>query len=245
MPTWHPYIVEDDEHVSLQFEEWDIQSRMRRSAPDELVLSYTQAMMAFLLFMAAPRQVLIAGLGGGSLAKFCYRHLPATRITSVEISQEVIALRSRFHIPPDDDRFQVTQGDFADFIDGKTAIADVILLDGYDAEGIPASLAGSSFNARCKQALTTNGILVANINLGALNNSVDARRALEQAVGKTVAIRSAAGHNDILLAFRDEALADMPDVPALKARAIALREQTGMDFPLLLDKVRSAAAASG
>jgi spermidine synthase len=68
-------------------------------------------MMAFLLFNPRPRRILILGLGGGSLAKFCYRHLPSATITAVEIDPHVMALREEFRVPADDERFRVLQGD--------------------------------------------------------------------------------------------------------------------------------------
>lgn len=237
--SWHPYIVEDHEFRSLQFAEWDIQSRMRKSAPDELVLSYTQAMVAFMLFVEAPQDVLIAGLGGGSLSKFCYRYLPDARITTVEISAEVIALREQFCIPADNDRFRVVHADMAAWLQGQRQIADVILLDGYDEEGVPVAISELAFYALCRDALSDRGMLVANVNLGVIESSADTRRALAELLGEAVSIRSAAGHNDVVLAFR---AVTFPPVPELKARAKALRERTGVDFPLLLDKVRSAAA---
>lgn len=237
-PAWHPYVVEDAEYRTLQFAEWDIQSRMRIAAPDELVLSYTQAMVAFMLFVAAPAHVLIAGLGGGSLAKFCYRQLPAARITSVEISAEVIALRDRFCIPPDDDRFRVIHADMADYLAGHPQTADVILLDGYDDNGVPSAISDQAFYRLCNDALTDRGMLVANINLGAITSAAPTRSALELLTGHAVTIRSSAGHNDIILAFRN---IDLPPVQELKARAKALQEQTGVDFPVLLDRVRSGA----
>lgn len=234
--SWHPYIVEDDEFKLLQFSEWDIQSKMRKAAPNELVFSYTQAMVAFMLFVETPKNILVVGLGGGSLSKFCYHYLPESRITTVEISQEVIDLRNEFCIPPDNDRFRVIHADIASWLDGKKKIADVILLDGYGDNGIPKSLSSMLFHARCRAALTATGILVANINLGAIGSSTDARIMLETSVGQTIQIRSAAGYNDILLAFRNSVL---PPVKTLKTRALALREETGVDFPLLLDKLRS------
>lgn len=236
--SWHPYIVEDDEFKLLQFSEWDIQSKMRKAAPNELVFSYTQAMVAFMLFVETPQDILIVGLGGGSLSKFCYHYLPAARITTVEVSQEVIDLRNDFCIPPDNNRFRVIHDDIASWLEGKEKIADVILLDGYGDNGIPASISNMPFHARCNHALTDDGILVANINLGTTDNSAGARRMLEKSVGQTISIRSAAGYNDILLAFRNSAL---PPVKTLKARALALRKETGIDFPLLLDKLRSSA----
>jgi len=51
--------------------------------PYALCLAYTRKMMAFLLFNSQPRRILQLGLGGGSLAKFCYKHLPDASITAV------------------------------------------------------------------------------------------------------------------------------------------------------------------
>lgn len=238
-PDWHPVLVETAEFLTLQFSEWDIQSRMRKAAPTELVLSYTQAMMAFMLFSVAPKEVVIVGLGGGSIAKFCHAYLPNSRITTLEISREVIALRDAFHIPPDSERFRVIHADAADWLAAHDDIADVLLLDGYSEHDVPLSISGEVFYERCARVLTGKGILVANVNLGVSEDSRVARRQLERAVGKTVSIRSSAGHNDILFAFRQK---KMPAVKALKARAISLSEETGVDFPLLLDRMRTGAA---
>jgi spermidine synthase len=43
-----------------------------------------------------PTKVLMIGFGGGSLAKYCHRHLLTTQVTVVEIDPEVIALRTHF-----------------------------------------------------------------------------------------------------------------------------------------------------
>ena len=53
-----------------------VQSAMLLKAPNDLQLVYTQYMMGFLLFHPHPRDILMIGLGGGSLAKFVY-HQPA------------------------------------------------------------------------------------------------------------------------------------------------------------------------
>ena len=92
--------------VSLHFNRCEVQSAMYKHAPDELVLSYTRTMMSFLVFNKQPRHVGMIGLGGGSMPKYCYRHLPDTTISVAEINPEVIALRDRFLVPKDDHRFQ-------------------------------------------------------------------------------------------------------------------------------------------
>jgi spermidine synthase len=58
-------------------------------------------MMLVLLFNPAPRSILMIGLGGGSLPKYCHRHLPQCDITVVEINPAVISLREAFQVPPE------------------------------------------------------------------------------------------------------------------------------------------------
>ena len=69
--------------------EW-IQGAMRIQRPNALELVYTREMMAGLLLRDPPwpKDILLVGLGAGSLAKFIYHKLPATRITVVEIARQ-------------------------------------------------------------------------------------------------------------------------------------------------------------
>src|SRR5215213_3597731 len=69
-----------------------VQSSMRVSRPNDLELSYTRSMMAFLLFMPEPREILMIGLGGGSLAKFVLQHLTNTRTRAVEVNPRVVTV---------------------------------------------------------------------------------------------------------------------------------------------------------
>jgi len=111
-----------------------IQSSMRLSRPWDLELAYTRAMMAFLLFVPEPLDILMIGLGGGSLAKFIRKHRPDVRIRAVELNRQVVAAaRDQFFLPPDDDCLQVRIEDGAAYVPAHRKSADVILLDGYDA----------------------------------------------------------------------------------------------------------------
>lgn len=160
-----PCVYEDrDEGIRrLQFSGGVVQSSMRVSAPFELDLSYTEAMMGFLLFNVEPRHILMVGLGGGSLSKFCFHHFPQARITTLEIDAEVIAFRDEFLIPPDDERFQVVHTDASEYLARNDVQADVILLDGYNAAGLPDCLCDEPFYSNCWNALSTEGVLVANL----------------------------------------------------------------------------------
>jgi spermidine synthase len=119
--------------------------------------------MGFVFFRPRPRRIVMVGLGGGSLAKFCHRHFPDAHITVIEVRADVIALRDAFHVPPDGARFAVVHGDAADWLAAHPAAADVLLVDGFDAGGLPARLADAAFYADCRRALRPGGALVANV----------------------------------------------------------------------------------
>jgi spermidine synthase len=148
---------------SLEFTPGMIQSEMLLSQPDRLVLGYARAMMCFTLFKPRPRHIVMVGLGGGSLAKFCYRHLPDARITVLELRADVIALRQQFMIPPDDARLQIIHADAAHYLRRMPASVDVLLVDGFDEAGLPPTLCSPRFYADCRRALRDDGVLVANI----------------------------------------------------------------------------------
>ena len=107
-----------------------IQSSMRLSDPTELVLTYTHAMMGFLLCLpSAPAAILHIGLGGGSLPRFCHARLPDTRNIAVELNPEVIAVARSLFALPEDERLRVIQGDGVQFVGERTAEFDAVLVD--------------------------------------------------------------------------------------------------------------------
>ena len=72
-----PFVRDDGTGKSLHFTLGELQSRMLTASPWQLEVDYTRTMMGFLLFHPAPARIGMIGLGGGSIAKFCHRYLPA------------------------------------------------------------------------------------------------------------------------------------------------------------------------
>jgi len=157
-----PVVLETEQAISLHFDMHATQSFMSVRDPNKLVLGYTRTMMSFLLLQPTPSRISMIGLGGGSLAKYCYHHLPTTKVVAIEIDPAVIALRDRFQIPPDDDRFEVICADGAEYVKGQDARPDVILVDGFLARGMPAQLGTVAFYSACHARLADDGVLVAN-----------------------------------------------------------------------------------
>ncbi|ARP96546.1 fused MFS/spermidine synthase [Bordetella genomosp. 13] len=167
-PSTRPELRRTRDALTLQFAgSAAVQSSMSLLNPYALELDYTRLMMGFLLFDSAPRRMLMIGLGGGSLAKFCHRYLPGTSIDVVEIDPEVIALRDAFHVPPDDGRFRVIAADGRLYLQEPRAgadLADVLLVDAYDGRGMPPALCERAFFEDCRTAMSSEGILVVNLH---------------------------------------------------------------------------------
>jgi len=187
---------------TLEFTPDDVQSEMLLSRPSALVLDYTRAMMGFALLQPRPRHIVMVGLGGGSLAKFCYRYFPDARITVLEVRADVIALRDAFHLPPDDARLRVLHVDAADAVAHMADEADVLLVDGFDSAGLPPALSSRAFYAGCRRALRPGGVLVANIFTYDLDYAGALARLRDAFGGRVAWPRGVAGNNRILFACR-------------------------------------------
>ena len=123
--------VSESEGVrSLHFASHAIQSSMRLKKPFHLELTYTRAMMMFLLFHARPRKILLIGLGGASIPKFIHRFLPDMKSIVVEIHRKVIGVAHlMFHLPPNDKSLKVIHGDGIPFMKEHPESTDVLMID--------------------------------------------------------------------------------------------------------------------
>ena len=159
------FVEEIDGLLQLRFDMATVQSAMRVDDPIALELEYTRVMMRCLLFNAAPKSILLIGLGGGSLAKYCHHTLLQADITAVEINPHVIALRDRFKVPPDGPRFRVVQADGAAFVQAATQREqyDAILIDAFHFDGAPAGINSRAFFNACRELLSPRGVLVMNL----------------------------------------------------------------------------------
>ena len=161
-----PYVREELDARSLHFSISEIQSRMQILRPDVLELEYTRTMMGFLMFKREPERIAMIGLGGGSLAKFCHRHLPQASLVVVEINPHVIALRDAFQVPPDGARFQVIEADGAHFVAETERRFDVLMVDAFDDQGMPAEIGAQRFYDDCLDVLQPGGLMTVNLHAG-------------------------------------------------------------------------------
>lgn len=213
-----PSLCRTSTTLSLHFSWHETQSCMDLRQPDALSLEYTRTMMGFLLFVPEPANIAMVGLGGGSLAKFCYRHLPTARIQVVEINPHVIALREEFALPPDDRRLTVILGDGAGFVRSQHGTVDVLLIDGYDHQGLPRSLSSQRFYSDCHDMLTSGGILVVNLHCNNRHRQRQVERIRRSFNENVLVVRDDDGSNTIIFASRKRLSARPYAVPGSGGR---------------------------
>lgn len=206
-----------------------VQSAMRLSRPDDLELAYTRAMMAFLLFCPEPADILMIGLGGGSLAKFVYRNLTDTKTVVVEISSRIVSVaRSMFYLPEDDDRLKVIVDDGATYVPGRSCCADVIMIDAYGGHFQPEALTATSFYAYAREALKPDGLLVVNLWGSDKQFSTYLSRISEAFGGLVLCLPAEKHGNIIVFAFRN--FIGNPSWLELRDEARALASLYGLEF---------------
>jgi len=201
-----PFVSEELNAKTLYFSIADIQSRMQLLQPDALELEYTRTMMGFLMFRPAPVRIAMVGLGGGSIAKFCHKHLPRAALQVIEINPHVIALRHVFQVPPDGARFQVIEDDGAHFVAHTEQRFDVLLVDAFDAQGTPPALCTQRFYDDCIDALHPGGLLVTNMHTGHAHFGVFIERLRQSCDNHLLRVDDHDGSNTVAFACKGMAL---------------------------------------
>ena len=223
-----PFLIGHDDRLTLHLSLSLIQSTMKVSDPDALDLIYTQKMMAFLLFYPRPKGILLLGLGGGSLAKYCYRHLPRTDITAVEINPHVIGFRQAFCIPDNGERFRIHCADATEYIRTHRARTDIVLLDAFDGLGIAPELTSPDFYSQVHECLSANGILVMNLAGDKTGFGDPLSRLAEVFDDRLLSIKVRDGGNQIAFAFKSRQFPPRWDLVQTQARD--LEKRLGLDF---------------
>lgn len=225
-----PFVYESLSTKALHFSICEIQSRMKIQDPHALDLEYTRTMMGFLLFHPQPQSIAMIGLGGGSLAKFCFRHLKQVRIQVVEINPHVIALRDEFHVPPNDERFTVVRGDGAQFVRLSASRFDVLMVDGFDPHGLPSGLSSQRFYEDCFDVLLPGGIMVANLHYGHARYGIHLERIRRSFSDAMLVVDDSELSNSIVFAFKGQTLERFRAGPVRRPRnldAAATEQLTG------------------
>lgn len=136
---------------------------MRRTRPAEMVFPYLRAMFAAMVLPPNPRQVLVVGLGGGSLTRALQRSFPYVRQTIVESDPELVQLCREFFGFVPTLMTQVELADARTFLGQTRQVFDAVFLDANGARGQPRHLVTVEFFRLVRSRLRPGGVVVSHL----------------------------------------------------------------------------------
>ncbi|MEZ0232366.1 MAG: polyamine aminopropyltransferase [Methylophilaceae bacterium] len=214
-----------------------VQSSMRVKTPFELELRYTRGMMAFLLFSSKVKNLLAIGLGGGSVPKYIYHHLPDIDTRVIEINPQIISIaRSHFMVPEDDERFSVIEGDGVVYLQTHHETAQVLMIDAFDSKGIPPDLCSQDFFDQCAAALTIDGMMLINLWGSDKNFDIYCQRIEESFKQRILILPTGRPGNIVVIGFRKSP----NDLrwSSLRERAKTLETEHKIEFLEFVERLR-------
>lgn len=133
--------------------------------PNELVFEYTRMMLGALYLKPDPHDILIVGLGGGTLPRTLEQLLPAADIDVVEIDPAVVGVAEQYFAFKPDERVHLIVQDGRAYVRQSLRGAkryDLIILDAYEHQYIPEHMLTREFLTEVRSLLAPAGIVAAN-----------------------------------------------------------------------------------
>ncbi|MEI8704257.1 fused MFS/spermidine synthase [Pseudoalteromonas sp. B62] len=138
---------------------------MYKNDPDKLVFNYTKLTFASLLVADNPKNVLIIGLGGGTLSNVIHELYPTAKIHNVEIDPAVTKVARDYFNFIENDLVTSSVQDGRIFIKRaaiKKQMYDWIILDAFNGDYIPEHLLTKEFFEEVQSVLAEGGVIAAN-----------------------------------------------------------------------------------
>lgn len=157
-------VVQRGDTRSLHFGSTIEQSSYVPDMPDWLQFDYCRQLLLATVFPAVVDEVLLLGLGAGTLARYLLRHGAAPlRLDAVEYREVVADMAYRHFDLPIDPRLEIYIATAEQFLDAFERRWHVIVVDLYDAEGMNEEPARLRFLDTCRERLAPGGVMAINL----------------------------------------------------------------------------------
>jgi len=109
-------------------------------------------------------QILIFGVGGGTMFPMLHREYPDAHITAVDIDSEIIRINRKYFDGEERQYVTFVRDDAKRFVQDEynRKRFDVIIIDLYIANDVPDFVTDTTFHASVKQMLTVRGVVLFN-----------------------------------------------------------------------------------
>ena len=213
-----------------------LQSEILVERPGDLPQAANRAMLAHLMFGPAPSSMLMAGCGGGAIARWFHARAPGMRGRAVEIDPAIARLARQYFDFPATAGWELTIGDIRHDAGLTSHRWDLILVD-LEQDGLTPQWAYSAtFLGRCRDALTRNGVLTLNLLVDGADTFARAITAVRTAFPMRTLCLPVPEHRNIVV----NAFARRPDVAAASLRVVESQERWGLEFDSFLARMRAA-----
>lgn len=178
------------------------QSLVKLDDAEYLGLSYVPVALAGLALSMEPRCFLIIGLGGGTLPAFLRKHYPGADIDTVDINPDVAYAAKNYFGFREDERMRIHIADGRKFIEAVRQSYDVIFLDAFGADAVPAHLTTKEFLTAVRRAVRADGVVIGNIWFTVTSPPYDSMvHTYQETFGSLHVLRVAGTSNRILFAL--------------------------------------------
>ena len=164
----HTVCVYDDgdtRYLSFSTHEKRVQTRVQRVDGKAVLDPWMGSLAAVVAAHPRAQRVLVLGVGGGALPMALRRIMPAAHIDAVDHDGEVLHVAQAFFGLTADDRLHLHATDARTFVQRSHEMGrcyDVIVLDVFDDDYIPAPLMTVEFLHEMRRILAPAGLLAAN-----------------------------------------------------------------------------------
>jgi len=232
------YVTEDDDGLrTLRFERYGArQSVVKLGDPAHLELPYARVLPLAFAFVEQPRSALVIGLGGGTIPSFLRKSYPGMKIDAVDIDPVVVEVaRSHFGFK-EDAALKAHVADGRQFVESSQERYDLVFLDGFGADSVPAHLTTREFLLAVRRLLSPSGVVVGNLWGRDVNRKYDSMMKTYRDVYRGIYVVDVLGSGNKIVIASPSAHALAHHELVSRAHAVAQRLRLKNDLGDIADK---------
>ncbi|MBL7003211.1 MAG: methyltransferase domain-containing protein [Gammaproteobacteria bacterium] len=140
-----------------------IQSAIDLKNPERIVLRNLEYLMGCLMFIPEPKNILMLGVGAGSLVHFFKHFCPDSNITGIDLDAELInEMHQVFLLPQAGANLQYHIADAQNWLQQHNETYDLIIVDIFNEHCMPDWVLQKPFMQHLKTSLSDNGCVAWN-----------------------------------------------------------------------------------
>ena len=223
--------------IELRGKNKSLHSVINLERPHQLELKNLEYLMSILMFVSAPRRVLMLGTAAGALLHFLRHYYPQADITAVDIDNDLITrLLDLDILPPADERLTYVCDDAARIIQNAGQCFDLVLVDVFNGAQSPPWLLKKSTLQKLHSMTSDNGALAFNLLIDSDHDFKLFYRDLRQLFKQqTLSLPVGGLENKIVYGIRGACPAN--DMASNMQTALELSAQLDMDFMPILSVI--------